>query len=219
MYTPAGSGLSGAREDTEGDTKRSRRGHRADRGRGKRRPRDSESSFISPNSAVSGEGPDRPHSWRTAYLGHDAVGQERAGAAGREREKVTGALVSFPRKGPSPPHALGGGAAPGTTATHQDGRAQTADEEGTDAHAEGQGSTPRLGATETPWPAQPDPAPPRHAPAKAAHPPRPRPQLRCSASSALSQPLSRTPNYGPFLAGPTLPTTATSLNLKSGHAP
>lgn len=75
------------RADTEGDTKRSRRGHRADRGREKRRPRDSESSFISPNSAVSGEGPDRPGRWRTAYLGHAAVGQERAGAAGRERER------------------------------------------------------------------------------------------------------------------------------------
>lgn len=86
-----------------GDTKRSRRGHRADRGRGKRRPRDSESSFISPNSAVSGEGPDRPDLWRTAYLSHDAVGQERAGAAGVGGREVTGALVSFPRKGPSPP--------------------------------------------------------------------------------------------------------------------
>lgn len=56
--------------------------------KGKRRPRDSESSFISPNSAVSGEGPDRPGRWRTAYLGHAAVGRsEPELREERERER------------------------------------------------------------------------------------------------------------------------------------
>lgn len=145
-----------------GDTKRSRRGHRADHGRGKRRPRDSESSFISPNSAVSVEGPDRPHSWRTAYLGHDAVGQERAGAAGRERERRSQEPWSpSPERAPRPPHALGGGVAPGTTATHQDGRAQTADEEGTDAHARDRAEL--RGSVQRKRPGQPSPTLPRHA--------------------------------------------------------
>lgn len=150
------------RADTEGYTKRSRRGHRADRGREKRRPKDSESSFISPNSDVSGEGLDLPGRWRTAYLGHAAVGQERAGAAGRERERRSQEPWSpSPERVPRHPHALGGGAAPGTMATHQDDRAQTADEKGTDAHAEGQDST--RGSVQRKRPGQPSPTLPRHA--------------------------------------------------------
>lgn len=78
-----------------------------------------------------------------------------------EREKVTGALVSFPRKGLSSPHALGGGVAPGTTATHQVGRAQTADEEGTDAHARDRAVL--RGSVQRKRPGQPSPTLPRHA--------------------------------------------------------
>lgn len=210
MYRPAGSGLSKKRETGERIQRGTPRGHGEGTEQtveGKSGDQETPKAASSPPTLLFLESVpiDPVAGARLTWAMLLWVRSEPELREEREREKITGALVSFPRKSPSPPHALGRGAAPGTTATHQDDRAQTADEKGTDAHAEGQGSTPRLGATETPWPAQPDPAPPRHASAKAAHPPRPRPQLRSTASSALSQPLSRTPNYGPFLAAPTPP--------------
>lgn len=69
---------------------------------------------------------------------------------------------------------------------------------------------------------------PRHTtprPCKAAHPPRPRPQLHYTASSSLSQALAAPlSTHQTFLAGPgpqarPRPTAATSLSLRHGHAP
>lgn len=163
------------RADTEGDTKRSRRGHRTGRERGKQRPRDSETPKAAspplallllekvPIALVAGA----RLTWAMMLSVRSEPGL-RVGERERDGHQSPGPL---PQKGPraTPPPTVEE-PLPGPPPLTEKVERRSAGEKRTDAHAEGQGTTLRGSVQRKrpsqPSPARPCPATPRHAPAR-----------------------------------------------------